>query len=370
MGWVVLSFFIFLFLLLLAPFFLPVRVRLHMHDKSPDWSIHYGPQQVAPDTVYHLDRTKKRVMDAVRVPLLVLAFLWKLIRLPVQGIVGVVGGLVYLFHQLTKGVRILFARRQKGVSFSEDTEQAGHDVERAASGAEEWIREKTPPGETREDSEGGEAFGAGRSGEVFDGETDDDSDTIWGDEDAGAENDTEGLTGSAFGERIEQPVGRDDEETAGKAGSPLRDMRDRLSRLSRQLREYRQLVGLYAPIARKVFRRLLLFLRRCSRAFTMRALKAHLTLGGDPATLGALQGWHHALAGTIPRRPEHQLRFEADYESETFAPRGTLDLDLVIWPYRFILPTLTLIVTLPWFSVYRAVRRHKRSKSERGANHE
>ena len=104
------------------------------------------------------------------------------------------------------------------------------------------------------------------------------------------------------------------------------------------------------------------FLGDCLNAFQFKKFDGRYGFGGDPAALGALLGWHHALLGSIHPRLPGQIEFVPAFDDEDSTLWGSLDCIVVIWPYRYVLATFRLITRLPLWGIWRAYRRYRRGE--------
>jgi hypothetical protein len=109
----------------------------------------------------------------------------------------------------------------------------------------------------------------------------------------------------------------------------------------------------YGRVARKLLRAVLLLGRGMLLVPRFKLFDARYSIGGDPAALGMALGWHHALLATIHPRLSRHIVFEPDFEERELAPRGSLHLVVVVWPWRFIPPILAFVARLPWLGLFK-----------------
>ncbi|MCB2200776.1 hypothetical protein KQI63_15330 [bacterium] len=367
MGWIILAL---LLVLLLLPFLIPVRVLLRLDESTRDWALYFGLFQLAPDTTRRLEVLRVKVVRWTRVPLFILLSLGQGLLLPFQLLFLLFKAIAKPFQKVAHWQRERrSAKRSASSARIEPPEPADVEEPQEATGlespGEEGRIERREPAHGMEVDEG--------SGEEEENSAPDDElsqpDSPWDLPDEDVADDTSEEPPPPPPPRPESSSDREKNEEArsGEDGQGifggLRAAFDRVGSIREMIDLYLGYVREYSPLAKKILRRVFRFLGRCMRAFRFRTFDAHLQMGGDPATLGAMLGWHHALAASIHPSVPHHLVFEPDYDSEELAPHGTLDLELVIWPYRFLLPTLLLVVTMPWWSIYKVVRNHRKQDS-------
>lgn len=368
MGWIILALLLFL---LLLPFLIPVRVKLRLDESTRDWALYYGLFQLAPDTTQRLEDLRVRVVRWTRIPLRILLVLGQGMMLPFQLIILLYRALARPFQKLARWRRDRRMAKQRAERDAEAPSLPSEIVDLPPSTVSEPVaeegrlnrRDQDLPLDHKDGSADDEAPEAAK-----DEPTQPDSPWDLPDEEPESADSAEEPTPTPppkteSSQETEADSESDRKEEGAGLFGRLRAAKNRVGSVRDLIDLYLGYVRNYSPLAKRILRRVFRFLGRCMRAFRFRTFDAHLRMGGDPATLGAMLGWHHALAASIhPSIPGH-LVFEPDYESEELAPRGTLDLELVVWPYRFLLPTLILVATMPWWSIYKVVRNLRKQDS-------
>ena len=382
-GWIILAIILFL---LLFPFLIPLRIKVRLDDTHHEIALFYGLFQFYPEGKKRLAELRQKAKRFLRIPVLVLKTLWRGIMFLLQGIILLFRFLFTPFRAIARGLR----KRKQAAVERERTEGLAAEQLSSPSSAEGPSADERSDSADSDNIEEREEGHLGKSSDTIPGmeshsdfsgakkeDGNSDSDSPW---DLGDEE-TTGSQGRLDGKRDDlgpkdEPTSEDHfrktdssarsgEETGNESGffSRLKNPFRRAAGIRDKIDEIIGLIQKYGPLAKIILRRFLLFLQRCMNAFRFRTFDARYSLGGDPATLGALLGWHHALGAAIHPSIPHHVIFEPDFDSQELAPQGTLDLELVIWPYRFILPTLALIVTLPWWSAFKLYRKHRRQQS-------
>ena len=107
---------------------------------------------------------------------------------------------------------------------------------------------------------------------------------------------------------------------------------------------------------KRIVRAVLLFARECVQALSFRVFELRWSVGGDPAALGQILGWHHMLTGMLDPRVQRHVHFDPQWDSEPLSPSGQANVVLYVWPYRFIPPLMRLLFRIPWWGFFRLAR--------------
>lgn len=344
--------------LLAAPLFIPLIARARWDADHLEWSVQVGPFTVAPDTRRHMARYRRTLKNVAR------PFVWLGRGL---GFVlrWLVIGLVWLARIVTWPVRAplsaLKRRRQtRREARWHDREMPAWDEQRREESAPAREAGPSPADDWRitatgeDDSEGEEAPGGMDAPGSSPGEghdtgagfhAEEDFDLFGEDVDAGERE--------SF-ERIDGQRRRDGE------GKRKRSPGQRIEQLQQRWGEIREMVDRFGRPGLRTLRAAILLGVESLRTLHWRRFEGYVRAGGDPATLGAIQGWKSAVLGTVDPRLNRHLVFDPDYDDVELAPTGTLDVVLVVWPYRFVLPTLRFIGRVPWLTWFKVVRAQMR----------
>jgi hypothetical protein len=330
-----------LFLLLSAPFFVPITLRLGLDKSRRDWSVHVGTLQVAPEGERHFEQFRRRWTRRLK-PLRVvgtyllqgLVFLMRGLFLAARGVLWLLKSMWFVISQ---PLRLLRSRKSDSGP-PETTLDDSHTDPEAPS--EQQNAEEESDAEPEDDDSGEIRLPPSPSemnNQSADGETSpprdvfEDLDDVSGD--AGTHQASDELPGM--------------EESSNSRGV-LSTIRDGFAMLNA-----------YGPLGRKILSAIFRFVGDVLRAPKWRRLDGRLTFGGDPAALGAMLGWYNALMYSIHPRLADDLVFDPDFDNEDTPLSGSLDVAVVIWPYRFMLATFRLIVRIPWIGVYKAYRKYR-----------
>ena len=116
----------------------------------------------------------------------------------------------------------------------------------------------------------------------------------------------------------------------------------------------------YGSLVRKTVRLLFQFLRMNLRSFSVPRMRATFAAGGDPAMLGQVMGWYHALGGVIHRDFKQVIQINPDFQNHDFSLTVDAALEIRFYMYKFVLAILVLLFRFPyygWWKVYRTRRK-------------
>ncbi|MBS1261796.1 MAG: hypothetical protein MAG453_01129 [Calditrichaeota bacterium] len=304
-GWIVL---IALFALSLVPLFVPLVVRVRAEPGRFEYAIAYGPVRLMPGGPERFARWGRNASSAGRVLLYPIALAFRAIG-------SFITILSYPFRLAARLVR----RRKRPAPWEEEP-------------AREWFeREQWPEEEEPEEAPPEEPRG-------------------WS-----PPEDEEPPAEPPPPEEEEEPERGRGPRT--KRGARLEQAQRAFRRAHDGYRTARTFLDAHGRTARRTLRALVRFSIDCLRAFRFRTLDVRWRAGGDPAVLGQLLGWHHALVASIDPRLARNVRFEPAWDEDRFLPAGNARVVLAIWPFRFVPPTVLFLTRLPWPGLIRLVRK-------------
>lgn len=345
-GWIIFGAIV---LLLSIPLFIPLRLRVGLDEERRDWSVHVAVLQVAPEGERHWQEFRTRWGKRLK-PLRIaggwllrgLLVLGSGLALAAQGVLWLGSTLLALLTWPFKWIRRR-PRRQSTepvqTAREELTPEEPEDEQEAASALSGEPVEETPPApEPPEEPTSGEIRNEPPSS-AFDSTVDDQPEAPSGTD---LFEDLDDLDSGS------EEMEADSEEVPGKK----RGFFDTIS-LGFSMLE------LYGPLGQRILGITFGFVGDILRVPRWRRFEGHLSMGGDPAAMGALLGWQHAFMGAIDPRLHRHLHFEPDFDDPDRPVSGSLDFEVVIWPYRFVGPTLRLIVRIPWIGLIKVYRRYR-----------
>jgi hypothetical protein len=343
-GWIILGIIV---ALIVAPFFVPITVTVGLDERRRDWSVRVGSLQVAPEGAAHFKAFRERWAIRLR-PLKIAG------KALITALGWIFAALFWVFKAVIWPFRMalsIFGKRKKTAI----SPQPPYDQpQKTEMPEEEFVPPEPPP---PAESGGGEPAEPGEPG----GEIRRRDDPGFTSE--SPENEERGEEAKPDEEQPPPPLSKDEQsqwddtekEEPGKKQAGF-------ARLLATVRNGIAYLREYGPMGRRILRTVLRFLGDCLSAPHFKKLDARYGFGGDPAALGALLGWHYALLGSIhPSLPGHVV-FVPAFDQEPAPVWGSLDMIVVIWPYRFVLATFRLILCLPLWGLWRAYRRYRRGE--------
>ncbi len=324
MGWIILAFFGLVFALVLSPLFIPLILRARLDEQQQEWSIHYGTMMLAPDGREIIEEFIVRWRRRIRPFIPIARVLIRLFRVTFFLLANFIRGFVLLFKTVSWPVRAvinLFGRSRE----PEEVEVPGEQV---TEPVEQPPREETPGPGYEGDRPPGEYEAPFPDDRRFFGEEEPFSGELPEDEEAGEEM-----------PQFARP-----------------SLFERIGQVFSKLIQFRNLLTRFGPPGVKSLRLAFGLLGDWFNALHWRRLEARLTLGGDPAALGGALGWYHAFDGAMGGRLIRHFKFEPDFDRKSPAISGSLYVDLWIWPFLLIWPTLRFAARIPWIAWLRAAK--------------
>ncbi|MBZ0263125.1 hypothetical protein K8I28_00530 [bacterium] len=349
--WTLLALFILIFI---VPLFIPLILRVNWQGTGvPEWSFHFGWILIAPGGKEQLDLFMERSGKVFKKIWIVLRPLYLLISYILKGIVLLLGAIFKAIGWTFRLVRKPFKRKKREV-FS--AEHPKHAPSKSPSDPDSRtnLDEKEPPVE--EDSETARA-------------TDEDDIEIKHKEDHEKiefpEPAEEPHTDDSNDEIAEQSDSfNGGEQSEGQSPKPSHmegEEKDTNSarfwkKVEKGAETTRVLIRYYDTHGSTIKRILLLLIRLLRgflKAFNFRKLEATLHAGGDPATMGEILGWYHALDGATGGVLLKRIKFYPDFENHEFEISGSCELHLRVQLYKLVTPGLFLLVQLPYVKLWR-----------------
>lgn len=378
-GWVLLGFAGVLLALVLLPLCVPLTLRFRLDEERREWSVHYGTLRVAPGGREAVDallnRWKRRLRPLLRMLRPVGLALWWTLRALFALLLLLFRGAAALARLTVRviGAPFRWAAAKRAAKQADMTEgdfpASGDrgDTSSASHSGEPPEEDDTSRGGaygSGEEGEAGEASGGAGSGPA--GFSGTEHETWWSGDDGGMGtggpgDEASGEGGAATPGEREPPFTPPPRPSEGFEGEPgggerRRGIGERVRSAWRMAQRAPGYIRTYGPLAMRMLRLMRDLLAGYLRAIRLRRFEARLTTGGDPAALGAALGWSHALRGALGGPLGRGLLFSPDFESPELSPRGSLDVDLRVWPILFVWPTFRFVARVPWLRVIRIVR--------------
>jgi hypothetical protein len=346
-GWIVL---IIVLVLLALPLFIPIiiRVRGESEAREFEYAVSLGPLALLPDLSDNLSRYKR----AIGRPLYILTrpIVWLFIAL-----VFLVRAILWPFKMILR----LFRKKPRKAVYE--------SIERLDASEDGSISTTFAFDEVGEDAEG--------TPEDTEPQHLDDSEDIQAHADAGSDNEPARME---IPEADEPPPSWDEADTdssddyeepdwidptsssakkkSARKGLPQLPFTDMFTKGKAAFAQMKELLARYGRTGKRVIRAALLLGKESLAALNFRVLELHYSVGGDPATLGQILGWHYMMTGVLHPRVQRHVHFDPLWDSEQLAPAGHGNVVLYVWGYRFIPPLARFVFRMPWWGVFKIVR--------------
>lgn len=358
MGWYI---FFGILILLSLPLFIPIIVKTKWDDEVMEWSVHIGFLQIAPDTKARLERWKNRSQKIFRPVLKFFKLLFSLLVLIIKAIIWPFQKFIQLFrwlrHSISKSKKVDETSEVLSPEYTEeDTEQS---IEVIQGDEEETVKtegiEEAEALDVREETKdlvleylADDDF---EQDEVELSEEEVDDDEPPSEQEAESTSDKE-----SFEEKKKRKSEKQFKNPFSTINEKLKNFESLKDKFDLYLGYYRK----YSPLGKKILRSFFKLISRYFHAFIFQRLRVVCKVGGDPAILGAISGWHYALGYTIHPQLPQRIVFLPDYEEQSLTVSGSLNISVWIWPIRFVLPTLAFIFGLPWIRLYKTYREYRK----------
>ncbi len=346
MGWIIAASII---AILMSPLFIPTTLRARWDRDHRDWSVHIGPLKIAPDTQELLAKYKAVAIKITQPFVIIFKAVFWLIKKIIAVIVLLYMGISWPLRRIITFIKTRRSKPKKVDLQEKETEDRFEESNAIDSKEETTNYSISSDEENREEAFIDEY-------EEFETEIEEsvDEEPI----DSESEEDSE-----ASGEWEWKNPFEDLIEQFNRFTNRFLKIGTKFSKSSEKVNKGIELYEAYGPLAKRILKRIFKFISGLLKVVKFKTFKAHLQAGGDPATLGALLGWHQAFCASLGSSLSKNLIFDPDYDSEEVAISGSLNIIVVIWPYKIIVPILRLLVTMPWIALIKVYRTQKKKSS-------
>lgn len=369
MGWII---FAIIVLLLLAPLFVPITLRAKVDRERREWSVYVGPLQLLPDLATNLERYKNVLQKISRPFVWIFKGIAAILRFLFLALKTVVRGLTWPWRAVKERKKqkaqkakhtapeTLSKQPPSSAEPAKETEQISQlQPEKVPDPSFVVVAQENEPATPGQLPETSKQTSSETSSDTLPKPEKtpspfDDLDDFFGDEsttpnDKRKDQKEEDSSGPSFKE---------------KASEAFSSTSSTINKLKESLDKARALYHEYGKLGKKLLSAAIKLALETLKTLQFKVFDARLAAGGDPATMGMLLGWHEAILGALEPRLRRHLIFEPDFENHEFSVDGSLNVVLVVWPYRFVPPILRFGTRIPWIEVIRQIRRYM--KKDRG----
>jgi hypothetical protein len=341
-GWIIAASII---VILLSPLFIPIVFRARWDDEHREWSAFIGPLKIAPDTMELLAKYKAIAIKITRPFVILFKAIFWVIKKIVALIVIISLWISWPFRRLVAFIKSKKTNKEKKKIIEEKIEDSSEESKA--------IDSSEVSSDYSVSSEESEELYVEEDDQVDTSEQPESEEDLYEEDEEKSQN-KESKRKNPFYSLL---------ESFNSFINRFLKFGTNYSKTSEKINKGVELYEAYSPLGKKVLGRIFKFISGCFKVVKFKTFKAHLRTGGDPATLGVLLGWYHAICGSISPTLSKNLIFDPDFDSEEITLNGSLNIAVVIWPYKIIVPILRLLVTMPWFALIKVYRTQKKKSS-------